>query len=48
MTRASELVGSVLIIRGKRGGQHGLELAGLGCVDILRTSVRRGDDSERE
>ena len=32
----------------EKGGQHGLELAGLGCVDILRTPVRRGNDGARE
>lgn len=33
---------------GKKGGQHVMELAGLGCVDILGTPVRRRNDSERE
>src|SRR6266566_34233 len=32
----------------EKGGQHGLEWAGLGCVDILRTPVRRGNDGARE
>jgi hypothetical protein len=32
----------------EKGRAHVAELAGLGCVDILGTSVRRRNDSERE
>ena len=32
----------------KRGGPHVMELAGLGCIDILGTPVRRRNGGERE